>query len=433
MAGGAAAGGWASRAAWRLEGLFRSPWFPRAIQLSLLLALVAIAYLAARRPQHSEMNTGAAIIWQLWWPLLPFSVIFFSRLWCAVCPFSLIIDLAASLRGRGLSTPSALMRRALPWMAALGLLVLGLAFLASALESNGPMTAWLLFLFASAAAGTGLLWRGKAWCRYLCPVGLMLGLYSRLGLLRLGASSESASMAAARSARGCPVYTTPISPRRSQDCLLCGSCLQSEEGRAVSVSMARPSLAGPRLAAAESVAVSLLFALLLVDVVRMTPLYLLYMSRAVPALRGSYELAMVLGIVGVVALVMGMQSLLAAVGRGSQGFAPAFSTLSVAVLPVAFAVQLGLSAQHLLITGEVVRNLGAELALLEPGHIPPVDAYSWLWPVKMVQAALLLAGAWAAWRTVAGGGRARGLNGTGIMGAVLVLLALFAQPMSVTC
>jgi hypothetical protein len=181
------------------------------------------------------------------------------------------------------------------------------------------------------------------------------------------------------------------------------------------------------------VAVSLLGALLLVDVVRMTPLYLVYMARVVPALRGNYELAMVLGMVGAVVLLLGIQSLLALSARGRQGFPSTFASLSAALLPVAFGIQLGLSAQHLLIVGEVARNLGAEMTLVEPGHIPPIDAYSWLWPVKMIQASLLAAGGWAAWRFLRQPRGVRSMGAAGVMAFELLVIALFAQPMSVTC
>ena len=82
---------------------------------------------------------------------------------------------------------------------------------------------------------------------------------------------------------------------------------------------------------------------------------------------------------------------------------------------------------------QVQGRLGAEMTLVEPGHIPPFDTYSWLWPVKMIQASLLAAGGWAVWRFLRQPGGVRSMGAAGVMAFELLVIALFAQPMSVTC
>ncbi|MGE5619190.1 MAG: 4Fe-4S binding protein [Sphingomonadaceae bacterium] len=185
--------------------LLRWPWFPLIPQATLLAAATAVVVLALRPPQRSEMNLGAALVWQLWWTLLPFFILLTARLWCAVCPFSALGDLAQRLRRPALPLPPARLRAVGPWIAALGLAIMGFLFLLLSLESSGPFTALLLLALASGALVSSLLWRGRAWCRYLCPLGLMAGLYSRLAWLRLSAPSD-----ARYEGRGKPTDTPPI-------------------------------------------------------------------------------------------------------------------------------------------------------------------------------------------------------------------------------
>lgn len=378
------------------------------------------------------MNPGAALVWQLWWALLPFLILLTARGWCAVCPFWTLGTLAQKLRPSLAPPVPSTLRRIGPWLATSGLAAMGFLFLLLSLESNGPLTAALLLVFALGAVGAALLWRGRIWCRYLCPVGLMAGLYARLAWLKLEPLGDPRNAAAA--GRGCPVFTSPLSSRRAQDCVLCTDCLKAPGGEAVAVRFRAPSLASQTLAPPEAVGVSLLLGLLLVDALRMTPPYLRYMAWAVPQTGGDYGKALALGIAGVSALLLLGQvgvTLLSAQGRWSW---PQFAHLSMALLPLALATQLALSAQHLMAIGEVARNLGAELGLLAPGHMPPADAYVVLWPLKGLQWAMLMAGGATSLYLTRRGGAPWWRVPTVVTALLaLTLLAIFLEPMSVTC
>ncbi len=415
-----------------LERLLRWRAFPGVFQWTLLVGLALNLVLALRVPRHAELNPGAALVWQLWWPLLPFFILLTARLWCAICPFPALGNAAQHLRP-ALPSPPRWLRRAGPWVAAIGLGLLGFFFLLLQVESSGPLTAALLLAFAMGAVATALLWLGRAWCRYLCPLGLMVGLYSRLGWLRLEAGGDRKRAAA--TARRCPVFTSALAQRRVHDCVLCADCLRGQAGDAIRVRLGRPSLAGRPLMLAEAVAVSLLLGLLLADALRMTPLYPRFMAWALPISGRSYAVAMALGIGGVMATVVAAQVFGAHwLGRG-EGLWRAFSRLSLAWLPLALAAILDLSAQHLLAADAVFQNLGAEIRLLPSGHMPPADAYASVWPMRTFQWAVLALGAVTAVymaRCPVPGEKRRGWAAAGAA-PFLPLVVLFGQPMSVSC
>ena len=411
--------------------VLRKRWFPGLPQ-GILLALVVVALsLALSSPRHSEMNLGAALIWQIWWALLPFAVILTARGWCAVCPFPLLGDIAQRLPFVSPSMPSPRVRRIAPWLATTALAALGFLFLLSALESNGPMTAALLLVFTLGVIGSSLVWRRRVWCRYLCPVGMMVGLYSRLSRLRLEVTGDRRA-AAALGSRVCPLFTSPVSARRSQDCVLCGACAKGSGGEGTAIQL-RPHRDAPRLMPAEAVAVTLLLALMLTDALRMTPLYLRYMRWSVTQIGTSYETSMALGMALVVALLVSIETLSASWHRPGEGFWAAWSRHSVALLPLVLATQTALSAQHLLAAGEVLRNLAAEFQLLAPGHMPPADGYVVIWPMKLFQLALLSLALTMSVRPWRGQKGRRALPGAGFAVSAPVLLFTFVQPMSITC
>ncbi len=415
-----------------MNGLLRWRGFPGVFQGTFaILAAIALS-LALRPPYRSEMNLGAALVWQLWWPALPFLILLTARFWCAVCPFSAVGSLPLWFRHSVPTLPPTLVRRGGPWLSAVSLGILGFLFILLSLESNGPVTAVLLLAFALGAAASALFWRGRAWCRYLCPLGMMAGLYSRLAWLRLESAGGSATAAIA--ARVCPLYTAPSSPRRAQDCVFCGDCMEVQAGEVVSVRFAPPSPSAVVLNPPEALATTLLMGLLLIDALRMTPLYLRYMAWTVPWTGHNYVVAQAMGILVVTLLLLaGQTGVTVLAGRGAWSWSQ-FARLSLVMLPLAFASQLALSSQHLMALVEVFQNLGAELGALEPGHMPPADAYSVTWPLKVVQVAMLAAGAFVSLSVTRSGivfPRLASIGGVALL--AVVLITIFMQPMSVAC
>lgn len=420
-----------SRVERAIEGLLRWRAFPSVFQWPLAVGMAVVGLLALMTPRHAELNPGAAIVWQLWWAFLPFFILLTARLWCGVCPFPALGDAARRLRPSPPPLPPSAVRRWGPWMATIGLGVVGFLFLLLQVETSGPLTAALLLAFSAAAVGSALLWKGNAWCRYLCPLGLMAGLYSRVGWLRLEPNDRRK---AGNAARRCSFFTSPLAPRRSHDCALCGACLQANDGEGVNVRLARPAVFMAPLARAEAVAVSLLLGLLVADALRMTTLNLRFMAWVMPKI-GSYETGMALGIVLVIALLLMGQAGVARLLGGRGKFWSSFAVLSLVWLPLALAAQLALSAQHLLAVEAVVRNLGAELSLLAPGHMPLADAYASVWFMRALQwAALALGGVVALYLSRRLSSRAVG-GAWAIAGVfpVIPLMVIFGQPMSVSC
>jgi hypothetical protein len=97
------------------------------------------------------------------------------------------------------------------------------------------ITAWIIIGFAALAVGIGFLYQRRSFCRYLCPIGGMIGVYSMLAPLELRAKSRAVCRADAskacyrgsHTASGCPMFEFPLAMDRNTYCNLCFKCVQA--------------------------------------------------------------------------------------------------------------------------------------------------------------------------------------------------------------
>ena len=86
------------------------------------------------------------------------------------------------------------------------------------------------------------LFERRFWCRYLCPIGGMNGMFAKLSItelrgtagapVRQNAPPTSATKAVRKKGEGqetsgCPLYSHPAQLEDNRDCVLCMTCLKS--------------------------------------------------------------------------------------------------------------------------------------------------------------------------------------------------------------
>ena len=230
-----------------IRALVRWGGFPFVFQAVLLGCFVAFAVLAwgaiappgARANLFARTHLVTLVIWGVWWPAMVWVAVWFGRVWCMVCPLELVGNISERL-GRRLGLP----QRSLPGWVAGGSLVVALYAAIHLLVSGGHIdrvpaaTAWFLVGLMGLAAATGLAFTDRAYCRGFCPVGLLLGIYGRGGMLAVRAANASTcrdcvakECRSARyrdrlDARSCPSLLNPATLDNSKDCLLCGQCIK---------------------------------------------------------------------------------------------------------------------------------------------------------------------------------------------------------------
>ena len=244
----------------RLRGWMRSP----ALWNGLLFGLVSWLFVLFNLwlwlgPQDRAHNGALVLFWAWWWPLVLLSHPLVGRLWCSFCPFMVWGEISQRLAKR-------LGWRPAPWPHGdndrWGAPLLAAGFGAILLWeelADLPHSPWLsscLLLLITAGAVIGSLrFEKRFWCRTLCPVGGMNGLFAKLAVSELraqvgtcsgschsyacfkGGPAEGEGMATA----GCPLGTHPAHLEDNRNCVLCLTCAQACPHRSVQLRLRPPA------------------------------------------------------------------------------------------------------------------------------------------------------------------------------------------------
>jgi hypothetical protein len=187
-------------------------------------------------------NFSIVFVWIAWWALLILVAIpLFGRGWCTVCPIPMPgewLQNRALLGPRGRKPPFGLGRK---WPKALrniwlqnGAFALLALFSAVVLTQPG-VTAIILAAFLFLAMGTSLIFERRAFCRYLCPVGGFIGLYSQAAPLEVRVRDTAVCAShtiktcytGSEDGYGCPWGVFPGGLVKNTYCGTCLECLRT--------------------------------------------------------------------------------------------------------------------------------------------------------------------------------------------------------------
>ena len=244
----------------QLREWMRAPWLWNGVLFGLVSWLfVAVNLWLWLGPQDRAHNGALNLFWAWWWPLILLGFPLVGRLWCSICPFMVWGELVQRVaRALGWSPPRWPRGNSDDW--ASPLLAAGFAAILLWEEVwNLQNTAWLsscLLLLITAGAVIGSLrFEKRFWCRYLCPVGGMNGLFAKLSILELraqvGTCSGSCSSYACfkggpadgegLATAGCPLGTHPAHLSDNRNCVLCLTCAQACPHRSVQLALRPPA------------------------------------------------------------------------------------------------------------------------------------------------------------------------------------------------
>lgn len=184
-------------------------------------------------PQDPDRNCILFLSWGLWWPTVVLSWFFVGRMWCGFCPFPgagrIVQRLGLTLN---LPIPPALRRYGIHWSVALLALIIWIEE-STGIKESPRETALLLLAILAGATFSAVFFPKQAWCRYLCPMGRLIGVASTLSLTEFRPDHEKCrtckTFACKRGAEGipgCPVYLGAFNVRNNLDCLVCGHCIE---------------------------------------------------------------------------------------------------------------------------------------------------------------------------------------------------------------
>jgi ferredoxin len=410
--------------------------WPLVPQTAVAVAVAAVAAALALGDANPEHNLGMYLLWGLWWAALPLSFVALGRLWCAVCPVTLLGDRAARSFPRRPAYPGLAGRNGAVLLVA-SFAAVHVADLWFAFEGDRRATGALLAVLGAAAFALTLAFGDRRWCGALCPVGALGSFLARLSPLRIanGAAPCPRECAERSCAAGavrtlCPVGLDLRAGIDPGACILCGACLKACP-RLGDVGWGAPDAqrAAPLPAPAQSLAV-LAFLGLAVDMALTHladwPIHFWRLSTALGIDAGAWtETALHLGVIAAPPLIGLAVRPFGPAGRGAD---ERLAALAAPALPLAGAGVLAITLRPLLVEGplrlqQLLLGSGWEGALAL-GALRRLDGV----PLRLIQGAVVAAGILVALRAALkgqgqGGAAAAGAAGGRLPGVALVVVA----------
>lgn len=240
----------------RIDLLARLPWLDRFVrarsfQFLLILPNFLLFYLFILTgifgTPVGNRNIMIVFVWILWWVLLiSLLVPFASRIWCTMCPLPAVgewlqrLSLIRVRPGTSIGTRNFLFGANRRWPKRFqniwlqNLCFLGLAIFSAVLVTRPIVSVLVLGGMIVISTVLMLIYRQRAFCMYLCPVGGFLGLYSMTSTLALRSRDlqvcqeckHKNCVRGSETNYACPWFQYPGKMDRNNYCGLCGECVK---------------------------------------------------------------------------------------------------------------------------------------------------------------------------------------------------------------
>jgi len=190
-------------------------------------------------PLSDYVSFANYALWGLWFPLVFLSVIFSGRSWCGVlCPMGAAAEWANGI-GPQRAIPAWLRWEGAPVVSFLIITILGQTL---GVRDHASGAAELFGGTMGVAVLTGFFYgrKKRAWCRHACPIGLLLGVFSRLGAVDfkprfLLPGGEGYSE------RGvCPTMIDLPRKSETRHCIECFRCVNPQAKGGIHLELRRP-------------------------------------------------------------------------------------------------------------------------------------------------------------------------------------------------
>ena len=221
--------------------LFKNPIFLVLFKSAIaLLFLYAVVYGFINQSDSNVFTTG--LFWGLFWPFfMVVTLAFFGRLFCGICPHGFIGKYLTKM-GLNKKTPKWLNNSFI----GLSLLIVGWWFVYYMFPSffkTAYATAMLFSFLTVVSIFFFLVYEKMAYCKYICPIGLVSRAFSKMSFTKLSTYKDACSDCKTfECATSCSYGLKPFAFNKKNsmdDCTLCMDCSSACE--AVSFSVVKPS------------------------------------------------------------------------------------------------------------------------------------------------------------------------------------------------
>ncbi len=179
------------------------------------------------------------LMWGVWFPLTLMSVVVTGRSWCGLlCPMGAASEWANKV-GLQRPIPAWLRWEGTPIISFILVTTLGQTV---GVRDHPEAMAEVFGGTMGAAILIGLIYgkRKRAWCRHLCPIGLLLGVFSRLGAVQFIPKRKKSGGEGYSTKGVCPTLIDLVHKEESRHCIECFRCVKPSSPGSLKVRLRPP-------------------------------------------------------------------------------------------------------------------------------------------------------------------------------------------------
>jgi len=184
---------------------------------------------------------GNYMLWGLWFPLVFLSVIFTGRSWCGLlCPMGAASEWG-NKKGLKLELPAWLRWEGTPIISFLLVTIWGQTI---GVRDHPESALWVFGGTMLLAIVIGFLYgrTKRAWCRHMCPIGLLLGVFSRLGAIEFAPKKKRHGGDRHTEKGVCPTMIDIARKEESRHCIECFRCVNPKGHGGLFMRFRRPGI-----------------------------------------------------------------------------------------------------------------------------------------------------------------------------------------------
>lgn len=231
-----------------VKAIMNSKYYPKIFQIPVAAVFGLIGYELLAGPSSAHDNPGTALMWVLWWPLIPIVFLFLGRFWCAICPFATLSDFVQKLVGVNRPVPVFLKKYGI-WLIDAMFIIITWADHVFGIVASPWGSGILLLLITFAVIVSGAFFQRRTFCRYLCFLGGLSGNYAQTGMISLRANAEICKTCSSKAAcfngtdkaPACPLFSFPRTMESSANCNLCANCIKNCPNDAITLTLRPPT------------------------------------------------------------------------------------------------------------------------------------------------------------------------------------------------
>lgn len=230
-----------------LRSALKSPLFPAIFQSAATPFFFILLIMLFLGPADPETNLGGLFSWAVGWPTMVFGAFLWARFWCSICPMGAISQFAKRIISWDIPFPSFLKLHSDLIIAASALFIIWLET-ATNIRSSPFNTGLLLLSIVGLAVIFSVIYERQSWCRYLCPLGGMMGVFAKVSPIELRADrnvcgsqcTSNECFTGTDKLEGCPFGQMVPSLRSNRFCKLCGACYKNCPHSAINLNLRVP-------------------------------------------------------------------------------------------------------------------------------------------------------------------------------------------------